>query len=49
MAYQWEVPFVIDDSRFRQTFGYGATPIERGLGQAGARAARSILTLSASS
>jgi nucleoside-diphosphate-sugar epimerase len=28
MTYQWEVPFVLDDTRFRQTFGYGATPIE---------------------
>jgi nucleoside-diphosphate-sugar epimerase len=28
MTYQWEVPFVIDDTRFRRTFGYGATPIE---------------------
>ncbi|APR75602.1 Nucleoside-diphosphate-sugar epimerase [Minicystis rosea] len=28
MAYQWDVPFVIDDTRFRTTFGYGATPID---------------------
>jgi hypothetical protein len=28
MTYQWEVPFVIDDTCFRRTFGYGATPIE---------------------
>lgn len=28
MAYQWELPYVIDDSQFRATFGYGATPIE---------------------
>ncbi|WP_394834533.1 NAD-dependent epimerase/dehydratase family protein [Pendulispora rubella] len=28
MMYQWEVPFVLDDSRFRRTFGYGPTPIE---------------------
>jgi nucleoside-diphosphate-sugar epimerase len=28
MTYQWELPFVIDDSRFRETFGYGATPVE---------------------
>jgi nucleoside-diphosphate-sugar epimerase len=28
MMYQWEVPYVIDDSAFRGTFGYGATPIE---------------------
>jgi nucleoside-diphosphate-sugar epimerase len=28
MMYQWEVPYVIDDGRFRETFGYGATPID---------------------
>jgi nucleoside-diphosphate-sugar epimerase len=28
MTYQWEVPFLLDDSRFRETFGYGATPVE---------------------
>lgn len=28
MAYQWDVPFVLDDARFRATFGYGATPID---------------------
>jgi nucleoside-diphosphate-sugar epimerase len=28
MTYQWEAPFLLDDSRFRQTFGYGPTPIE---------------------
>ncbi len=28
MTYQWEVPFVLDDSRFRKAFGHGATPIE---------------------
>lgn len=28
MAYQWDVPFVLDDARFRETFGYGATPID---------------------
>ena len=28
MTYQWEVPFVLDDTRFRTAFGYGATPIE---------------------
>jgi hypothetical protein len=22
MTYEWEVPFVIDDARFRKTFGY---------------------------
>ncbi len=29
MTYQWEAPFVIDDSRFRQVFGYGPTPIDQ--------------------
>lgn len=28
MAYQWDVPFVLDDSRFRATFGQGATAID---------------------
>jgi hypothetical protein len=28
MAYQWDVPFVIDDARFRAAFGQGPTPVE---------------------
>jgi hypothetical protein len=28
MAYQWEVPYVVDDSRFRSAFGVGPTPID---------------------
>jgi hypothetical protein len=28
MTYQWEMPFSVDDSRFRETFGYGATPVD---------------------
>lgn len=28
MTYQWEVPFVIDDTRFRTTFGVAPTPID---------------------
>ncbi|WP_394824649.1 NAD-dependent epimerase/dehydratase family protein [Pendulispora albinea] len=28
MTYQWEVPFVLDDTRFRTTFGVGPTPID---------------------
>lgn len=28
MNYQWLVPYVLDDSRFRETFGYGATPLQ---------------------
>lgn len=27
MTYQWEVPFVIDDARFRAAFGQEATPV----------------------
>src|SRR6185503_6258501 len=26
MTYQWKAPFVLDDTRFRATFGRGATP-----------------------
>lgn len=29
MAYQWEQPFIIDDSKFVRTFGFGPTPIEQ--------------------
>lgn len=28
MMYQWEVPYVLDDAKFRRTFGVSATPIE---------------------
>ncbi len=28
MTYQWEVPFVIDDTRFRQAFGASPTPMD---------------------
>jgi len=28
MTYQWEVPFVIDDTRFRTTFGVMPTPVD---------------------
>jgi nucleoside-diphosphate-sugar epimerase len=28
MSYQWEHPFVVDDSRFREAFGVEATPVE---------------------
>jgi nucleoside-diphosphate-sugar epimerase len=28
MTYQWKVPYVLDDSRFRTAFGVSATPIE---------------------
>lgn len=26
MAYQWEQPYVVDDAKFRDTFGFGPTP-----------------------
>ncbi len=26
MTYQWKQPYVLDDARFRATFGFGATP-----------------------
>lgn len=26
MTYQWQLPFILDDTRFRQTFGLAATP-----------------------
>jgi nucleoside-diphosphate-sugar epimerase len=29
MYYQWEVPYELDDSAFRKTFGFGATPLEQ--------------------
>lgn len=29
MTYQWEIPFILDDSRFREAFGYGATDVDR--------------------
>ncbi len=28
MMYQWEAPFEVDDRRFRETFGWSATPID---------------------
>lgn len=28
MTYQWKVPYVIDDSRFRTAFGVSATPVD---------------------
>jgi len=30
MLHQWDVPFVVDDSRFRSRFGDLATPLEQG-------------------
>lgn len=40
MTYQWEAPFVIDDTRFRQTFGYGPTPIEAAVAETASWARR---------
>jgi nucleoside-diphosphate-sugar epimerase len=34
MAYQWEHPFVIDDSQFRHTFGVEPTPIDEAVADA---------------
>ena len=31
MVYQWEHPYVIDDRRFRTTFGVEPTPIDEAL------------------
>jgi nucleoside-diphosphate-sugar epimerase len=28
MMYQWDVPYVLDDTKFRTTFGMSATPVE---------------------
>ena len=41
MRYQWQQPFVVDDARFRETFGVSATPWDRAISEtmawAGAR------------
>jgi nucleoside-diphosphate-sugar epimerase len=29
MMYQWEVPFLVDDSRYRAAFGQGPTPVDQ--------------------
>ncbi|HTN90349.1 MAG TPA: NAD-dependent epimerase/dehydratase family protein [Sorangium sp.] len=29
MAYQWDVPYAVDDTRFREAFGWSATPVDR--------------------
>ncbi|MCC6904997.1 MAG: NAD-dependent epimerase/dehydratase family protein [Anaerolineae bacterium] len=31
MMYEWEEPYIVDDSRFVQTFGQIATPLEEGI------------------
>jgi hypothetical protein len=33
MLYQWEEPFVVDDSRFRARFGVAASPLADGARQ----------------
>ncbi len=40
MAYQWEVPFVIDDTRFRTAFGEGTTSIDDAVASTAAWARR---------
>jgi hypothetical protein len=51
MTYQWKVPYVIDDSRFRTTFGVSATPVEAAVSEMAAAVrtthARAAVTLSA--
>lgn len=36
MAYQWEAPFVLDDSKFRRAFGATATSLDDGVREAAA-------------
>jgi nucleoside-diphosphate-sugar epimerase len=31
MSYQWQQPYVLDDARFRASFGFGATPWDRAI------------------
>ncbi len=31
MAYQWEIPYLIDDGDFRRTFGVGPTPLDEAI------------------
>lgn len=33
MRYEWEAPFVLDDRKFRETFGDGATPWDEAIAQ----------------
>jgi hypothetical protein len=40
MMYQWEVPFIVDDTRFRSTFGVAATPVETQVAETAAWARR---------
>ncbi|AUX43497.1 NAD-dependent epimerase [Sorangium cellulosum] len=40
MAYQWDVPYVLDDARFRAAFGWSATPVERQVAEVAAWARR---------
>jgi nucleoside-diphosphate-sugar epimerase len=32
MTYQWKQPYVVDDAKFRATFGFGATPWDESIG-----------------
>jgi nucleoside-diphosphate-sugar epimerase len=40
MIYQWEQPYVLDDSKFRADFGFGATPWDEGIGATAAWATK---------
>jgi hypothetical protein len=31
MTYQWEEPFIVDDSAFVETFGVNATPLDEAI------------------
>ncbi|HVH41870.1 MAG TPA: hypothetical protein VM925_05985 [Labilithrix sp.] len=33
MTYQWKKPYVVDDTKFRQAFGFGATPWEHAVAE----------------
>ncbi|PCC75643.1 Nucleoside-diphosphate-sugar epimerase [Nannocystis exedens] len=36
MIYQWEVPFEVDDSKFRAAFGWSATPVDEAVARTAA-------------
>jgi hypothetical protein len=40
MTYQWKVPYLLDDGRFRTTFGVSATPVHVAVREMAAAAVR---------
>lgn len=46
MTYQWEIPYVLDDARFRATFGVSHTPLDEAIAATGVWA-RSVYARSA--